>query len=834
MRRWMVGCVLLACMVSLWPLARTQADSPAFRENFSTTTYRDASNTTAHWDTTSGLLKLGITTPISTQQMGARYAPSACASFSMPAVYVPETGKAYQFSTQILEYDPQGNVALPISFSGATPHCNSAAAAYASAVGKIYLFGGCDIGEWGSCTPLRDIYEFDPMARTNTRLSAAFPYGIKGAVAAYVPRVNKIYVFGGETPDGLLVDIWEFDVTTRSLAKLAIGLPSARRDACCAYVSETDHIYLLGGRAQFTTLDDILTFDPTSRQLMSMTTRLPVGLQAATAAYVPTAARVFVIGGEKSVGGTSFNVYAFAPTTGEIAATTYTLPGDGLVNAAAIYVPQGQWLAILGGRTFGFWPSWYAGILRFRWSGSDLVAQDSHLFNAGYTYSAVYVPDSNQAYLFGGDRAEVLRFDVNTSQVFTMSATLPMTCTDPGVVWVSERQQVYVFSRLGIYAYSPRSDSLSAMSARLPADFDPRVVAYAPPRNAIYLFDSANGAGAILRYDLATDRLTTLGARLPSPRCGAYATYVPASNQISLLGGRLFAEDQAYTDELLAFDVASETLTRLERRAPMPGEYKAAVLLPTTQQITLLGGWGGYSEAYSWSFAQIWRYETTPGARRFITETLTLAETLGRQAVVWDATDDRIYTFGGLGKSGPLTRYTANRIYRFDLAHVAQGQAQSTRINDSSSNVLRATLSVAQQSNQGTIHYYLSNTGGTNWEAVTPETEHVFAHTGNDLRWRAVLTGDGIYTPAIDELTVEWATQVSTPTYTTTPTTTMTPTYTATLTNTSTATRTVTPSDTVTPTSTPTATPSPTGSISPSPTSSGPDHYVYLPLITIH
>lgn len=798
MRRLATCLLFLALVVTILPSSHIQAGDHSFSEEFTTTTYLDAAHTTAHWDTASGLLKLGVTEPVTACLLGSLQWGATDIRPVAQAAYVPEQDRAYLLSATIVEYDPQRNVALPIPFSGPQPHYHSAAAAYAAEAGKIFVFGGCDPGEWGSCTPRREIFEFDPFARTNTQLAAQLPYALNASVAAYVPGKNKIYLFGGITPDHLVADILEFDVGTRSLTVLSTKLPSARRDACGVYVASTGRIYVFGGRTAAVTVDDILAFDVNTKQLSVLGARLPVGLQTAAAAYVPSAGRVFIFGGEKNVGGTSNAVYAFQPASNSLTPTGYQLPGAGLTDAAAVYASGSDWLAVLGGRTFVGcdWPGPWAGILRLRWDGVDLVPHDSFLPHASHTYSAALGPATQSAYVFGGERAEAYRFDVATSQVFTLSASLPVTATDPGVVWAPEQQCAYVFDRSGIFRYDPGSDRLTRMSASLPAGFDARVAVYAPPRNAIYLFDSAPGTGSILRYNLADGTLGTLGTRLTSPRRAAYAAYVPTSNLIFLMGGWGY-QSQGYLADILVFNVADETLTRQqERLMPLPGEYKASAYLPSTTSISLLSDWGGWSEDYSYPAGQIWRFDTaTP--RRFFTSTLTLPETLGRQALVWDPLEDTFYTLGGQGKTGPLTRYDTEYIYRISCGHLPTGQAQSTRINGTGDPVLRATLSAVQTLNGGSVTYSLSNNGGTSWVAVTPGVECVFVAPGSDLRWKAALSGDGLRTPAVDRLSIDWS-GGETPTAT--------PTATCTLTPTATATRTLMPTATATDTRTPTAT----------------------------
>jgi len=751
MRSLSIGLLLVALVAASLPLASPQAQAQPFTEHFHTSTYMDAAHTTAHWDTTSGLLKLPPTEPITAYLVGKHdwwlNCPwpnpwASCEIPAAPAVYVPDTGTAFHLADHIAEYDPQRNLAVPIAFSGPAPRYSRAAAAYAPAAGKVYIFGGYDRNDLG--LPVKQIYEFDPIARTNRLLTVELPRRLARASAAYVPTSNSIYIFGGTTPDGFVDQILEFDVDSHSLQVLSVGLPTARRDASAVYVPDAGRIYIFGGyNIDHVVVDEILAFDPSTRQLSLLDTRLPVGLHKSAIAYLPGAQRVFIFGGERQGSTPSRLVLAFDPATQSIEETPYTLPRP-IGDAAAIYSPESDWLALLGGR-----------VLRLRWNGSTFTEWNTHLPEQTHTTSAVYVPEENKAYLFGSGRTEIRQFDINTSIVYTMTATLPVASTDPGVVWVPAQQLAYVFDRSGIYTYNTISDTLTTKAAELPAGFDPRVVAYAPSRNAIYLFDSADGSGAILRYNLGDGTLVTLGAHLLPPRRGAYAVYVPDSNLIFLFGGWGYQSNN-YLDGIMVFDVASETLSPQQGVVlPLPGEYKASVHMPTTNNIFLFGGWGGWSEMYDFPFEHIRHFDTTP-IRHMVTHDLTLPGALGYQAAVWASAEDRFYIFGGQRKLGALDTEDNDWIYRLDCAHVEDAIAQSTQINGDGQAVVRATLSVTQELDSGTVDYFLSNDGATTWEAVTPGVEHVFTSEGSDLRWKAVLHGDGIHTPAIDQLTINW------------------------------------------------------------------------------
>ncbi|MFX1419460.1 MAG: hypothetical protein ACFE9N_11120 [Promethearchaeota archaeon] len=76
-----------------------------------------------------------------------------------------------------------------------------------------------------------------------------------------------------------------------------------------------------------------------------------------------------------------------------------------------------------------------------------------------------------------------------------------------------------------------------------------------------------------------------------------------------------------------------------------------------------------------------------------------------------------------------------------------------------------ATLSASHAILPNTvINYYLSANNGQDWQSVTLNVELLFNHTGNQLKWRAVLTtSDYSITPEIFNITIEYTTNIRAP-----------------------------------------------------------------------
>jgi len=70
--------------------------------------------------------------------------------------------------------------------------------------------------------------------------------------------------------------------------------------------------------------------------------------------------------------------------------------------------------------------------------------------------------------------------------------------------------------------------------------------------------------------------------------------------------------------------------------------------------------------------------------------------------------------------------------------------------------VANATLIADGDLNGGTMNFYMT-ADGTNWEAVAPGVEHIFANPGNDLRWKVEMaTTDTTKTPVLRSVSVDF------------------------------------------------------------------------------
>lgn len=299
-------------------------------------------------------------------------------------------------------------------------------------------------------------------------------------------------------------------------------------------------------------------------------------------------------------------------------------------------------------------------------------------------------------------------------------------------------------------------------------------------------------SGVIITYDPAGDTFSDLTGDLAAALGGSYRI-----NAITFCGGilRVACDGARIADKgTFGFDDMSGYLTGFGSENVYSMDCKDGV----TPRWFIGGGAG--------------RLNRVEGAS-FTNETSNLVNFSGA-AVNAIAQNSSYFMLGG--DYAKLNRYGA--------AFVFPGWAYSILVDPYFAGC--ATMYVTATTSNMDIEYFLSANNGTTWKQVTDGVQMCFSgpDAGSQLKWRAKLnTYDAFISPYIDTLSIVYtqATPTITPTFTnsatasTTPT--ITPTWTGSPTNTITMTTTLTVTRTVTPTisitSTGTVTPSVTGTI---------------------
>jgi hypothetical protein len=274
---------------------------------------------------------------------------------------------------------------------------------------------------------------------------------------------------------------------------------------------------------------------------------------------------------------------------------------------------------------------------------------------------------------------------------------------------------------------------------------------YVPSRAKAYLFGGFDGSGyldEILVYDPAQDTAPlALAETLPTPLAYAGAVYDETTDRVYLFGGYTGIDKYDYRQEILAFDVTSETVTVLTEFLPWPLARAAVVSIPGEQTVYVMGGTYGFLNRLD----TIFRFDIATGS---VSDTgMRLDETRSAEAAVYVPEKMSAYLFGGTGSYELLLPNIATLKFAYSISETAQ----SLKVNvPAIAEVHEALLASDENLQGGAVSYSLSSDGGLTWADVQPGMNHVFASPGRDLRWRATLTGNGESTPLVDNLTITY------------------------------------------------------------------------------
>ena len=125
----------------------------------------------------------------------------------------------------------------------------------------------------------KSIFEFDPVAGTCTEMSVSLPKAIHGTSAVAID--GKAYIFGGHTGTDLgygesaLSDILEFDPTAKTCTKMSVSLPEERNYTSAVAID--GKAYIFGGcdSKLYNYYANIYKFDSTAKTCTKMLVALP-------------------------------------------------------------------------------------------------------------------------------------------------------------------------------------------------------------------------------------------------------------------------------------------------------------------------------------------------------------------------------------------------------------------------------------------------------------------------------------------------------------------------------------------------------------------------------
>lgn len=281
---------------------------------------------------------------------------------------------------------------------------------------SVFLFGG-NYTHGGGDAQIPDVWRFSLENKRWTYVGAnrpntyVDPYGNRSVVPAHSPVLDtesdKIIFFNRSKKT------WAFDPVTLKWEKMApVLLPPTRCGQVMAYDSESDRVLMFGGFKCFATqdppLDDLWAYDYNSDSWEEiLTDTVPEARMYTEMIYHAASDRIYMWGGRQTKIFEDTTMWEFDYNQ----ASWYPIPAKGGPDmpysySEMIYHPVSQEIFMYGGgplyNTFTGYnrdESWIFSREDSSWMLVDVVNVPEKISN----HSMVYLPESNEIFLFGGE-----------------------------------------------------------------------------------------------------------------------------------------------------------------------------------------------------------------------------------------------------------------------------------------------------------------------------------------------------------------------------------------------------------------------------------------------
>ncbi len=224
-----------------------------------------------------------------------------------------------------------------------------------------------------------------------------------------------------------------------------------------------------------------------------------------------------------------------------------------------------------------------------------------------YGTASVYLPSSNEALLIGGYREASVSTTISTLNAGDGSmqarGNLPVGLALAGAAYASSNDTVYLFGGSldnqhttvdTIYAINPQTGAVRTLAARLPQALDLAAVVYHPILNKIvilggYRADSGS-LDQIVVFDVASESVSIAANILPRKIHAASAVYSSATQHIYLIGGTNSSIDVADLTEIVLNPDLTGTVTIMEQQLPKADTALVGFEDPVSKLIYLMNG----------------------------------------------------------------------------------------------------------------------------------------------------------------------------------------------------------------------------------------------------
>ncbi|MBN2006427.1 MAG: IPT/TIG domain-containing protein [Anaerolineae bacterium] len=299
-------------------------------------------------------------------------------------------------------------------------------------------------------------------------------------------------------------------------------LPTFRYAAATTYVPALDALVLDGGRTGPSALTSAVHLLDAGTGASSLLVALPTALTQAAAAYAPTTGLVYVFGGSTSTilgDGLQNSIYAIDPVSATVTLLTATLPFPAAAQAA-VYYPDLDRIYLFGGLASG---GEFTDIWVFDPATAILTPASFSLPAALREVSAAYSEATGKVYLFGGLQGfletnviyEVtLGSDGLNGAIRSLPATLPHATGALGATLDPWTQLIYLAGGANqdrLWVFDPLTEQVWATRVALSPTLTDPGVAFSALHRHLVIAGGSPDSGNVWRVPLGDGPLVPLG-----------------------------------------------------------------------------------------------------------------------------------------------------------------------------------------------------------------------------------------------------------------------------------------------------------------------------------
>lgn len=514
---------------------------------------------------------------------------------------------------------------------------------------RTLIFGGFE-GE----TFYNDVWQYKDGDWSLVNTTGTAPSARRLAAAAFDPKMNRLYVYGGATAEDTLTDTWVLDVTSDTWSRVSENTPALRVGATMAYGSARDELILVGANKTTGTAE-------TYRWSGSAWTKLSPATHPACVAQGALVDQRHT-GRLVQVGGVCFSGETIVSRTNETWTwdgtnwtkdASNTTPGQVFGHAIA-YDARVQNVIIFGGVDVEERQMTYA--YRDRWKAVFVVAA-----TPGPRSLAVGALDplTREVILYGGLDRTLNHFDFwrRSRDLWSEIGARPPSCSYPAGSLDTDRKQFVIVCEGGSVSewngsewktYKDFDDDEQPPIRRLSS------VAYDPVSKKTYLF---GGYELNVYYremwawnGTSWEEVETGGSKTPTSRMLSTMFFDPHTQKIMIFGGigRKTSESSVIRyDDMWSFN--GSTFTPLTPSTKPAARYGASVAVAPARTVdgverparVLMFGGKSAEEKY---LNELWEWTGTTWTK---VETVNTPSARMNGTFVFDELNNRFLYYGG-------------------------------------------------------------------------------------------------------------------------------------------------------------------------------------------